>query len=331
MKMKFFALVALVLLAALPLSAQTNPTGIISGKVVDPDGLAVPGATVTLESPALQGTRTAQTSTNGDYIVPFLPAGEYTVTFTLPGFRTVKQTTRVSPSETITINPTLAVSTVSETVTVVGQANAEFGQTAEVQTNFKQDLIDKLPTNRTFVAAAQLAPGVQNTGPNGGLSINGAMSFESLYVVNGVVVNENIRGQANVLFIEDALQETTITTAAVSAEFGRFQGGVVQAITKSGGNEFTGSYRMTFDNNDWVALTPFLNDSRTDKVLHLQEATLGGPIVKDKLWFFGAARLTGNRVTTGTSFATNQGYQDVRKLKRFEGKLTFTPTPKHTF
>lgn len=231
MKVKFFALLSLVLLAALPLSAQTNPTGIISGKVVDPDGLAVPGATVTLESPALQGSRTAQTSTNGDYIIPFLPAGEYTVTFTLPGFRTVKQTTRVSPSETVTINPTLAVSTVSETVTVVGQTSAEFNQTAEVQTNFKQDLIDKLPTNRTFVAAAQLAPGVQNTGPNGGLSINGAMSFESLYVVNGVVVNENIRGQANVLFIEDALQETTITTAAVSAEFGRFQGGVVQAIT----------------------------------------------------------------------------------------------------
>jgi outer membrane receptor for ferrienterochelin and colicin len=331
MKLKFYALLSAMVLAALPLSAQTNPTGIISGKVVDPDGLAVPGATVTLESPALQGTRTAQTSTNGDYIVPFLPAGEYTVTFTLPGFRTVKQTTRVSPSETVTINPTLAVSTVSETVTVVGQTSGEFNQTAEVQTNFKQDLIDKLPTNRTFVAAAQLAPGVQNTGPNGGMSINGAMSFESLFVVNGVVVNENIRGQANVLFIEDALQETTITTAAVSAEFGRFQGGVVQAITKSGGNEFSGSYRVTFDNNDWVALTPYPNDSRKDKLLLTQEATLGGPIVKDKLWFFGAARLTGDRVTNGTTFATNLNFDDVRNQKRFEGKLTFSPTTKHTF
>ena len=85
MRLKFFALAAaMLLLAALPLSAQTNPTGIISGKVIDPDGLAVPGATVTLESSALQGSRTAQTSTNGDYIIPFLPAGEYTVTFSLP-------------------------------------------------------------------------------------------------------------------------------------------------------------------------------------------------------------------------------------------------------
>ena len=331
MKLKFYALLSAIVLAALPLSAQTNPTGIISGKVVDPDGLAVPGATVTLESPALQGTRTAQTSTNGDYIIPFLPAGEYTVTFTLPGFRTVKQTTRVSPSETVTISPTLAVSTVSETVTVVGQTTAEFNQTAEVQTNFKQDLIDKLPTNRTFQDAARLTPGVQGTGPGGGIVINGAMSFESLYVVNGVVVNENIRGQANNLFIEDALQETTITTAAVSAEFGRFQGGVVQAITKSGGNEFSGSYRVTFDNNDWVALTPFPNDSRKDKLLLTQEATLGGPVVKDKLWFFGAARLTGDRVTNGTTFATNLNFDDVRNQKRFEGKLTFSPTTKHTF
>ena len=174
-------------------------------------------------------------------------------------------------------------------------------------------------------------PGVQSTGPNGGLSINGAMSFESLYVVNGVVVNENIRGQPNVLFIEDALQETTITTAAVSAEFGRFQGGVVQAITKSGGNEFSGSYRMTFDNNDWVALTPFPNDSRTDKLLRTQEATLGGPILKDKLWFFGAARLTGDRVTNGTTFATNLNFDDIRNQKRFEGKLTYALSSKHTF
>src|SRR5688572_20825388 len=104
---------------------------------------------------------------------------------------------------------------------------------------------------RTFLAAAMMVPGVQDSGPNGNVSINGAMSFESLYLVNGVVVNENIRGQALGLFIEDALQETTVSTAAISAEFGRFQGGVLQAITKSGGNNFSGSYRANFENNDW--------------------------------------------------------------------------------
>ena len=331
MRLKIVALLAAVLLAAVPLRAQTNPTGTISGKVVDQDGLAVPGASVTVQSPALQRSRSATTSANGDYIIPFLPSGDYEVTTQLPGFKTVKQTSRVSPSASVTVSPRLVVSTVSETVTVVGHTTEEFSQKAEVATNFKADLIEKLPTQRTFVAAALLTPGVQNTGPNGGLAINGAMSFESLFVVNGVVVNENIRGQPNVLFIEDALQETTISTAAISAEFGRFQGGVVQAITKSGGNEFSGSYRMTFDNNDWVKLTPFPNDKRTDKIIKTQELTIGGPIVKDKLWFFGAGRLTGDRNTPDTTFATNLNFNDVRNQKRGEAKLTWALNSNHTF
>ena len=331
MRFKTLALLAVVALAAMPLRAQTNPTGTISGKVVDQDGLPVPGATVSAQSPALQGTRSVTTSANGDYIFPFLPAGDYTVTFDLTGFKTVKQSAKVSPSESVTVSPTLAVSTISETITVTGHATEEFGQKASVATNFKQELIDKLPTSRRIVDVAQLAPGVQNTGPSGGLAINGAMSFESLYVVNGVVVNENIRGQPNVLFIEDALQETTITTAAVSAEFGRFQGGVVQAITKSGGNEFSGSYRATFDNNDWVALTPYPNDKRTNKMIYTQEATLGGPILKDKLWFFGAGRLTGNRLTPNTTFATNLNWDNIRNQKRGEAKLTWALNSNNTF
>src|SRR5262245_48073806 len=145
MRMKLVPLLAIILLAAVPLWAQTVPTGTISGKVVDSDGLATPGVTVTAESPALQGSRTVNSSANGDYIIPFLPAGDYTVTFTLTGFKTVKQTARVSPSESVSVNPTMTVSTVSETITVVGQTNSEFGQSAEVATNFKSDLMDKLP------------------------------------------------------------------------------------------------------------------------------------------------------------------------------------------
>jgi outer membrane receptor protein involved in Fe transport len=322
-------LLAVCLLAALPLLAQTNPTGTISGKVLDQQSLGVPGVSVTAESKSLQGSRSTTTSTNGDYIIPFLPAGDYTVTYQLTGFNTVKQNARVSPSETVTLSPTLSVTTVSESVTVTAQGTEDFGQTAQVATSFKHDLIEKLPTNRTFVAAALLTPGVQNSGPNGGLTINGAMSFESLYVVNGVVVNENIRGQPNALFIEDAIQETTVSTAAISAEFGRFQGGVVQAITKSGGNQFTGSYRASFDNNDWVALTPYPNDSRTDKMILTHELTLGGPFVKDKLWFFGAGRFR-NQEQNNTTFGTNLNYLNVRDQKRYEGKLTWALNANHT-
>ena len=79
------------------------------------------------------------------------------------------------------------------------------------------------------------------------------MSFESLYLVNGVTVNENLRGQANNLYIEDAIQETTVATDGMSAEYGRFSGGVVNVITKSGGNLFSGSFRDSLVNDDWRA------------------------------------------------------------------------------
>jgi hypothetical protein len=137
MRLKIVALLAAVVLSAVPLRAQTNPTGTISGRVVDQDGLPVPGAIVSVQSAALQGSRSVTTSANGDYIIPFLPAGDYEVTTSLTGFKTVKQTARVSPTESVTVSPTLAVSTLSETITVTGNVADEFGQTASVATNFR--------------------------------------------------------------------------------------------------------------------------------------------------------------------------------------------------
>src|SRR5262245_1668648 len=114
---------ALILATAVGAAAQGNPTGTISGHVADPDGLAVPGATVTAASPALQGVRTAVTSANGDYIIPFLPAGEYEVTVELQGFRTVTRKTTVSMAATQTLDVTLAVAQLAESITVTGNAS----------------------------------------------------------------------------------------------------------------------------------------------------------------------------------------------------------------
>ncbi len=324
-------LVAWALLCiALPAFSQTNPTGTISGRLVDQQDLPVVGATVTIHSPALQGSRSAVSSANGDYVVPFLPPGDYEVSVELAGFNPVKRNVRISPSQTVTRNATMTVTAVTETLTVTAQGGEDFGKTAPVATSYKKELVDALPLGRTIALITQLAPGVQNSGPNGAAMVNGAMSFESLFLVNGVVVNENIRGQANTLFIEDALQETSVTTAAVSAEFGRFQGGVVNSVTKSGGNSYSGSFRVTFENDDWVALTPFPNDRRVDDIIPLYEATLGGPIVKDKLWFFGAGRWR-TQVRNFSTFTSNLNYDNVVDQKRYEGKLTWSLTSNHTF
>jgi hypothetical protein len=319
-----------LLLAALPAITQTTPTGTISGKVVDPQGLSVPGVAVTAQSPSLQGTRTATTSMNGDYIFPMLPPGDYTVTYELAGFKTVKQSIRVAAGASIPLNASMTVSQVTETVTVVGQTTGEFGQTAEAATSFNKDFIEKLPVARNFQQAALMTPGVADSGPSGAMSISGAASFENLFMVNGVVVQDNLRSTPLNLFIEDALQETTTKTSGVSAEFGRFSGGVVSAITKSGGNSLSGSFRATVDNDKWIALTPYPNDRRLDKIIPTYEATLGGPILHDRLWFFGAARM--RELTEGrTTSYTNLAFDRVFDEKRYEGKLTWALNKSHTF
>jgi outer membrane receptor protein involved in Fe transport len=302
----------------------------VSGRITDQQALPVAGATVTVESPALQGTRSVMTSANGDFVVPFLPPGDYTLKIELTGFNPVTRTIRISPSQTQTMNATMVVTTVTETVTVVGQDTGDFKQGAQAATSYTKELVDKLPLGRTLVAATLLAPGVQNTGPNGGVTVSGSLSYESLYLIDGVVVNENVRGQSLDLFIEDALQETTISTAGISAEYGRFGGGVVNAVTKSGGNDFSGSFRTTFNNDNWTALTPFPNDKRSDDIIPTYEVTLGGPVVKNRLWFFGAGRFRDLKDTGTTSF-TSLNFDHKRDQKRYEGKITWSLTPNHTF
>jgi hypothetical protein len=329
MGIRNITLAAALLLATAATTAQTNPTGTLSGRVLDDQKLPLPGVVVTVTSVALQGARTATTTENGDFVLPFLAPGEYTLMFELAGFATTQRTERVRIGETTSVTQTLALNAVAETVTVTAGAATAFTGGAQLSTTVKADLVEALPLNRTIAGAAMLAPGVQSSGPAGGMMVNGAMSFESLFIVNGVVVNENLRGQPQALFIEDAVQETTVKTGSVSAEYGRFQGGVIEAITKSGGNRFQGSYRATMDNDDWTARTPYPNDSRTDKALFTHEATLGGPILEDRLWFFGAGRVA-NRDTMGTTSVTALGYPIVREQQRYEGKVTWSALTGHT-
>lgn len=320
---------ALALGVASHAAAQGNPTGTLSGRVVDQGGLAMPGVTVTVSSPALQGVRAVTTSENGDYLIPFLPSGRYEVTFELQGFQTLKRTNiNVTMAETQTLDVTLSVAAVSETITVTGQSS-EIVPTATVASNFKKDQLELLPVGRALNDAVLLAPGVSGTGPSGNIQMAGALSFESQYLVNGVVINENLRGQALNLFIEDAIQETKVSTGAISAEYGRFGGGVVNMITKSGGNNFSGSFRTTFNNDGWRSLTPYPTDQTVDKITPVYEATLGGPILRDKIWFFSAGRFT-KPEENRTLAVTGGSYTFANDERRYEAKGTYQINPKNT-
>src|SRR5207237_5509808 len=150
------------------------------------------------------------------------------------------------------------------------------------------------PLQRNQLATAQFAPGVNsNTLSNGQLYISGAPGYDNLVLVNGVVVTENTRGQMRPLYVEDAIQETTVLTGAISAEYGRFSGGVVNTITKSGGNELGASIRDSLSNPSWSAQTP-AHEARESSLSHVWEATLGGRLVRDRVWFFTAGRWAKN-------------------------------------
>ena len=325
--MKTSRILILALAALLMVSAvwAQNPTGTLGGRVTA-DGAAVPGVVLTLTSPALQGTRTATSAENGEYIFRFLPPGDYEIKAEMDGFHPAQGQARISAAQDQKLNFALQLASVSEELVVVGSLET-ISSTAQNATTNSSELMESLPVERDLRQAVLLTPGVNATGPADAITIAGSQSYENLFLVNGVVVNENLRGTPFTLFIEDAISETTTTTSGVSAEYGRFAGGVVNVITKSGGNEFSGSLRVAFTNQDWEKKTP-ITTTLVDKVLKRYEATLGGRIVRDRLWFFLAGRDFEN-ITSAQTVATNITFPAGNDQQRYEGKLTAAISDRH--
>jgi hypothetical protein len=332
------AIVAVALLAAAQPALAQAPSGNVSGRVVSADGLPLPGVTVSLTSPSVPGMRSTVTSEAGAYLFALLPPGVYTVTFDLEGFQRQQREINVASTQNSVLDVTMSIGTVNVSVNVVANAQP-FVETAQVASNFKQDLMATLPSNRTIDAAILMAPAVHPTGPRGAYTINGSQSYENVYMMNGAVITENLRGLPMTPYIEDAIQEITISTSGISAEYGRFAGGVVTAVTKSGGNDYSGSFRTSFANDSWRSLTPFQSNQlragtprsqlTADKVVPTYEATFGGPVRQDKLWYFGAVR-SQEQVERRSTVGTLIPYERRNDEQRYEGKLTYTPKTGHS-
>jgi outer membrane receptor for ferrienterochelin and colicin len=315
----------IALAAAVPMLAQV--TAQLAGQATS-DGAPLPGVTVTITSPNLQGTRTAITDSNGRYVFAALPPGSYTAVFELTGMQTVTKKATLALNTSNKVDAAMTLSSIAEAITVTAAAPAVM-ETSQVASNFAQSEIEALPVARNVLAVALLAPGVNdNTASGSQLQISGSPGYDNLVMVNGVPITENVRSQAMTLYIEDAIQETTVLTGSVSAEWGRFTGGVVNSITKSGGNEFSGSLRANLDNPSW-------SDERPGEVINIDtinktyQATLGGFILKDRLWFF----LAGHDAETSAAVQTyrlNIPLSRDSTTERWEYKLTGQITPKHS-
>ena len=262
------------------------------------------------------------------------------MTFQTAGFQTQFRSVTLAPTQLVEIDVTIDPAAVSESVTIAARSTDILTHTPQVATNFKQELLATLPTNRDITSAVLQAPGVHATGPGGVPSINGSTSFQSLTMVDGVTITDNLRGGPLALYVEDAIEETTVSVGGVSAEYGRFSGGVVNVVTKSGGNQFSGSFRDTYNNDRWRTLTPFETaaiaadpehrELRVNAAVPAYEYALGGPIRKDRLWFFTAGRLQTLKqglTLTGTNIPYTYGDQ----TRRYEGKVTYSATSRHRF
>jgi hypothetical protein len=273
---------------------QGVQTGIIDGQVVDQSDAVLPGATVTVTSPSLQGERSAVTDSTGRYLIRGLPAGRYTVRVELPGMTPAEQTVDVGVGTTVQVNAQLRIAALAERVTVTADTTASAVTATQVGINLEQAEIEALATPRTLQGIATMAPGVTENTPNSGqLTISGAFAYDNLFMIDGVDISDNLNGTVNSLFIEDAIAETQVLTSGISAEYGRFSGGVVNAVSKSGGNTFSGSFRVNLTNPSWIAETPFDAGGGTanqDRLNDTYEGTFGGPIVRDRVWFFAAGR-----------------------------------------
>ncbi len=317
----------LVLAAAATATAQTD--GQLVGRVIY-ENQPMPGVTVSVQSPALQGTRSTVTNAMGDYKFAALPAGVYNVTFALESFDTLEYEVRISTSQKRVLDAVIFPEAYTEEIIVQGQLESVSTGTQGSET-MAQSTLEKLPVQRTVQQAVLLAAGTSNNGPRNAITISGAQSYENLYTMNGVVMNENLRGQPFDMFIEDAVLETTTMTSNMSAEYGRFAGGVVNMVTKSGGNEFSGSFRANFENEAWNGETP-LTTGQADEINTIYEATFGGYVFRDKLWFFLAGRskeesATDQIVTLGPG--ENIPFTTTNPEDRYEGKLTWGITNGH--
>jgi hypothetical protein len=293
--------VALAALASLsfPAPAQAQATtGTIDGRVLDQSQAAVPGATITARNEATGSTRTALVSSTGTYRIGSLPAGRYEVQAALSGFATqVRKGVDVLIASTTTADFTMKVATVAETIEVQGETPLIQTTTSDVGQVITNRLIENLPLNgRKFQDLSLLVPGTRSSNyydPTktevGGISYGGGTGRNVIISVDGGDNNDGVVRGLLQQFSEDAIQEYKVTTQRYSAEYGRSTGGVVNVVTKSGTNQFRGSAFAYGRNESLNAKTFFQDKQNTTKPPFKQwqfGGSLGGPIRKDKAFFF---------------------------------------------
>ena len=309
--MRFTTRVATVLLAVLtllPFSAYAATTGNLFGIVTDGTGAALPGVTVTLTGPNLQGSRSAVTNASGEYQLSLIPPGTYRAEFALGGFDTIARSgIAVSLDNTTRYDVTMAMGAVAEAITVTAEAVVVDPTSTTVQQNFGTQHLKYAAigtAGRSYQTVLQQAAGVAG-GSNP--QVMGANLGQNNYMLDGVNTTDPVTHTFGSNLPFDAIQEVSIQTLGKDAEYGRAIGGVVNVVTKTGGNEFSGTFDARITNDNLSESGEHYDADTQDYQEFKPSATLGGPISRDRIWFFGTLERVDNERVNPTRPNANWG------------------------
>jgi outer membrane receptor protein involved in Fe transport len=298
--------------------AQSKENGAIEGKVLMPDGTPLPGVEVSLSSPALiGGIQAVITDNNGKFRFIALPPGAYALEAKLEGFQVVrKEGVRLSVNMTLTVDFSMTLGTIQEKITVKGMlpmVDVKDSQTAVA--NLTREIIQNVPNTQFVSNIVNLAPGITQNAAFGGAD-NGIM-----YQVDGVDVSDPELHTAYLFLDYGVVQEVSVNGVGAPAEFDGFNGAIFNTVTKTGGNTFSGMFDSFIQAKDWNSKnSDDPNLSPPGQGLYNAHIDFGGPIIKDKLWFFLAAQYQ-QRQNIFSGFPQTSIYD----MPRLFAKLTWQP------
>ncbi|MGA2363835.1 MAG: TonB-dependent receptor [Candidatus Aminicenantales bacterium] len=293
--------------------AQSVLEGKITGTITDDKGEPLPGVAVELKGPSIMGKRSTVTSARGGYVFLNVPPGIFTLTATMPGFKTfIREDLNLGAGKVLDVNPALQIGAIEESVTVVGASPIVDVKTSTVDSRLEKELIARLPTSRdAFYDLSLTTPGMYDHGSSAGWlpspTAYSSASNENVFLVNGVNAT-NPRGASFGPLVHvnyNAVEEVRVVALGSKAEYGSFSGAAIDVLTKSGSNKFHGNAAFYYVPVSWEkSNAPGLSETYGTSWLSINpdvllysghpnhnyeaNATFGGPILKDKVWFFGA-------------------------------------------
>ncbi|MFW6140454.1 MAG: TonB-dependent receptor [Acidobacteriota bacterium] len=346
LKLCLFLLLGTLLITSMIFS-QTRTSGRVEGQVTDDQGTSLPGVTVVADSPALVGTASAVTDTEGRFRLLGLTPGRYTITFNLDGFRRViREDIVVQIGETVRVNVELEPGVIEEEITVVGQTPLIDVKSTQKSMTITKEMYSVLPKGRDFSSLVTTVPGVNEEPWTGGVSIDGSSAAESQYFIDGINVNTVDTGEKGQSAAYEFVEEVQVIASGYQAQYSGSLGGVVNVLTKSGGNEYHGEAIYYYEGTSLMGherdtLRQTLDDPLVSEYVNYQDMygrthsnrhefgfNLGGYIIKDRLWFFGSYLPVYNPRNADIVFEPSkieENFTQTYWYQNFQVKLTAQP------